>query len=278
MTPAIGFALRDENRHLSDDVSVDALEITFERADDPLRTTSYLELERGHVELVSVHALKLSPASPDPPADDYLDRLVAIADENGAVSISDHLGFTRESDDGVDMGHFAAPPFTQEALDVVSANVEHIQRGIGARPFFLENVAYLFRLKGKMNEDEFFSRLLARTGCGWLCDVANLHANALNHGYDARAFLDRVMPEASRVQIHLAGGHVDPRRGIYVDSHSSAIPGPVWSLYAHALQLAGGKVEAVFVERDQNFPSVTDWRDEMRKVRRVAECVESGSC
>ena len=65
MTPAIGYALREQNRYILDDPTIDAVEITFERADEPLRVERYLDdLEFDYV---SVHALKLSVGSPDPP-------------------------------------------------------------------------------------------------------------------------------------------------------------------------------------------------------------------
>jgi len=35
--------------------------------------------------------------------------------------------------------------------------------------------------------------------------------------------------------------------------------------------LGRGKVDAVFIERDQNFPDETGWRSEVREVRRIAE-------
>jgi hypothetical protein len=97
--PAIGYAIREQNRKILDDPAINAVEITFERADDPLRVEKYVgDLD---VEHVSVHALKLSPGSPDLPAKNYLEALKSIAMENGAESVSDHLGFTRDTDDGV---------------------------------------------------------------------------------------------------------------------------------------------------------------------------------
>ena len=82
---------------------------------------------------------------------------------------------------------------------------------------------------------------------------------------------DLELPAAGRVQMHLAGGFHDERAGMYIDSHSHPIPEPVWALYRHALELGRGKVNAVFVERDQNFPDESGWREEIRMVRRIAE-------
>ena len=172
MLPAIGYALREQNRDLLDDPAIDAIELTFERADDPLRIERYLgNLDSSYV---SVHSLKLSPGSPDPPSTSYLDAIKSIADENGAESISDHLGFTRDGQQGVEMGHFAPLPWTEAALDAVTRNIEFIQQYFAPRHFFIENIAYLFRVAGEMDESSFLNRLLRRTGCGWLLDVTNV--------------------------------------------------------------------------------------------------------
>ena len=273
MIPAIGYALREQNRPILDEPALNSVEITFERADDPLRLERYVG-DRDF-DYVSVHALKLSVASPDPPARTYLDALKAIAEENGAASVSDHLGFTRDGNGGVEMGHFAPPPYTDAALDATCRNLDVVQRHFRGLPFYLENIAYPFRLPGTMTEAEFLIRVLRRTGCGWLLDVTNVYANAVNHGYDARAFIEQVMPAAGRVEMHLAGGFFDKRTGEYIDSHSEPIPGAVWDLYRHALGLAPGKVDAVFIERDQNFPDEAGWRAEVRQARRIAEEVEA---
>lgn len=274
MTPAIGYAIREQNRSVMiDEPVINAAEITFERADDPLRLERYTG--DHDFDYVSVHALKLSVASPDSPPTDYLERLLAIAEENGAASISDHLGFTRPSRRGPELGHFAPPPNTLAALDATSRNIDIVRRFFKGREFFIENIAYTFAVGGTMSEAEFLTRLLTRTGCGWLLDVTNVYANSVNHRYDPYAFIAEVMPAAPRVEIHLAGGFLDDRTGMYIDSHSEPVPDPVWDLYRYALSLAPGKVDAVFIERDQNFPDETGWRDEVRLARKLAENVEA---
>lgn len=272
MVPAIGFALWEANRPLLEDPALNAVEITFERADDPLRVDRVLR--DAEIEYVSVHCLKLSPASPEPPARAYLDAIRTLAEENGAAAISDHLGFTRDRAGGSDIGHFAVPPFTIAALDAICRNVEVIRDAFRDRPFYLENIAYLFRFRGTMSEAEFLTRVLERTGCGWLLDVTNLYANGRNHGYDAEEFLAQVLPAADRVQMHLSGGYFDESAGMYLDSHSRPVPEAVWNLYQRALELGRGKVEAVILERDQDFPDEAGWRGELHQARRIAEAVE----
>lgn len=269
MLPYIGYALREQNRPYLDDPAIDACEITFERADDPLRIERYLA--DADFPYISLHALKLSPCSPEAPGLEYLSALREIALENGAASISDHLGFTRDVHDGVEMGHFAPPPWTEAALDATCRNVNQIQNFFEPLTFYIETIAYLFRLQGEMSEAEFVSRLLTRTGCGWLLDVTNVYANALNFQFDPYEFIAEVMPSAHRVQMHLAGGVFDEAAGMYIDSHSHPIPDAVWELYRFSLQQGRGKVDAIFIERDQNFPDERGWRAEARLARAIAE-------
>ena len=269
--PGIGYALREQNRYILNDPAINAVEITFERADDPLRIDRYLgEQEFEHV---GIHALKLSVASPDAPGRNYLDTLLAIAEENDAASISDHLGFTRDAHNGVEMGHFAPPPFTPAALETTCRNIDLVQTFFARRErrFYIENIAYLFRFDGTMTEAEFLWQVLRNTGCGWLLDVTNVYANAVNFGFDPYDFIAEVMPAADRVQLHLAGGFFDEQAGMYIDSHSEPIPEPVWNLYRHALNQGRRKIDAVFLERDQNHPDERGWRREIRQVRAVAE-------
>lgn len=269
MIPAIGYAIREQNRPYLDDWSINAAEITFERADDPLRVDRYVQ--DADFDKVSVHALKLSVASPDRPNSKYVDALKAIAFENGATSVSDHLGFTRDGDDGVEMGHFAPPPYTAAAVECTSRNIDVVQQEFGDVRFYIENIAYLFQFDGAMTEADFLKRVLKNTGCGWLLDVTNVYANSVNFGYDPYEFIADVMPAAQDVQMHLAGGYFDEKLDKYIDSHSHPLPEPVWDLYRHSLELGRGKVEAVFIERDQNFPDEEGWREEAREVRRIAE-------
>ena len=59
--------------------------------------------------------------------------------------------------------------------------------------------------------------------------------------------------------MHLAGGYFDEKVDMYLDSHSHSIPDPIWDLYKFALEQTKGKVDCVFIERDQNFPEEAEW-------------------
>jgi uncharacterized protein len=266
MLPAIGYALREQNRSLVGEPTWTGVEIDFQRANQPLRLRPWLD--GLSFDYVSVHALDLSVSSPDAPRTVFLDALRAVAEENGASAITDHLGFTHGQPGGPSIGHVTAPPWTVAALDATCRNVERIQHHFAPFDFFVENLAHFFCFPGTMSEADFVCRLLERTGCGLLLDVTNVYANVRNFGIDGRAFLEQVVPAAARLQVHLAGGFFDPSCGLYVDSHSEPIEAPVWDLFRLALRLGQGKIEAVFIERDWNFPQ-DGGRAELRQVRQV---------
>jgi hypothetical protein len=54
-----------------------------------------------------------------------------------------------------------------------------------------------------MTEAAFLSELAMRTGAALLLDVANVHANARTHGFDARALLDDLSLE--RIERSVSG-------------------------------------------------------------------------
>lgn len=272
MPPAIGYAMRQDNLSVIDEPAWTGVEINFQEANNPLRPVPYLH--GSSFEYASVHALHLSVASPEPPPLSYLDALTAVAQENGAVAITDHLGFTHGEPGGANVGHVTAPGWTPAALDAVCRNIDFIQKRFGRFALYLENLAHFFIFRGTMSEADFLGRVLEKTGCGLLLDVTNVYANAVNFGHDARAFIREVVGRAPRVQMHLSGGVVDTRNRRYLDTHSEPIPDAVWDLYRHALTVGRGKVDAVFIERDWNAPDEEGWRSEVRRVRQVALEVE----
>ena len=86
------------------------------------------------------------------------------------------------------------------------------------RRLVLENVSsYVGFAADEMGEAEFIAELLQRSDCLLLLDVNNVYVSSVNHGFDARAFIDR-MPAGRVVQIHLAG-HSD-MGGHLVDTHA----------------------------------------------------------
>ncbi|BDV34212.1 DUF692 domain-containing protein [Methylocystis iwaonis] len=239
---------------------VDFLEIIADHYfDAPKEKLAELDLLRAHFPIVA-HGLDLSVGSAEAIDSAYLEKFARLIERLDPPWWSEHLCFTRAG--GVDIGHLAALPYTQEAIDVVARNVDTVRKRINA-PLLLENITTVVRVPGaEMDEPEFLTRTLDATGCGWLCDVANLYTNAVNQQVDIDATFER-WPWERLVQIHYAGGRW--RDGVLIDSHDSATSEAVWALYDRIV--ARAPVKGVILERDERLPIFAELLDEVARAR-----------
>lgn len=220
-----------------------------------------LELLAEHFTLIP-HGLNLSLGSADGLDPDYLRRFAALVHRLQPPWWSEHIAFTRAG--GVEIGHLASLPFTREAVRTVCRNIAMARQSIDA-PLILENITFVVSLPGaEMTEAEFIGEILEQSECGLLLDVTNLHTNAVNHGYDPEAFLDR-LPLERIVQLHFVGGHVHD--GVLVDSHSQPTPPAVWDLLETVLRRA--PVRGVILERDENLPPFPELLGELSQAREM---------
>jgi uncharacterized protein len=243
---------------------VDFLEITADHyLDASPEKERELALLAEHFTLIP-HGLNLSLGSAEGLDPDYLRKLSALVRQLDPPWWSEHVAFTRAG--GRDIGHLTPLPYTNEALDVLCRNVAEVRRHVDV-PLILENISYLVTIPGaEMSEAEFLAELLERTDCGLLLDVMNLHANAVNHGYDPQAFLDR-LPLDRIVQLHFVGGHWSD--DILVDSHSQPASPEVWDLLELVLMRA--PVKGVILERDENIPPFSELVRELDRAREIGE-------
>lgn len=187
-------------------------------------------LDRAAAEVpVVAHHLGLSVGTDEPADPGYLEQLAAWQRRYGFPWHSDHLavarvpGTNRREHAGVNI----PLPFDEEMLVVTCDRVAEVKAAIDV-PFLVENSVYFLDIPEQdYTEAAFLTELTRRTGCGLLLDLHNLYANARNHGFAARDFLDEI-PLASVVEIHIAGG--SEFAGMWTDSHSGPCPQPVWDL------------------------------------------------
>jgi len=179
-----------------------------------------------------------------------LAHLAAVARVLRAPLVSEHVAFVRAG--GLEAGHLLPVPRTRAAL---YALIDHVRRAQDALPvpLALENIAAPLAWPGAHAEADFLAELCARAGAGLLLDLANLHANARNHGHDARAALDR-MPLESIAYVHVAGGV--QRGGFWRDTHAHAVAPAVLAL-VKALSARTGPLP-VLLERDHDLPARAD--------------------
>jgi uncharacterized protein len=204
-------------------------------------------IQRAGLPLV-FHGVSMSIGSIEGPSAQYLARLEALADRFAPAWISDHLAWTSL---GGHHSHDLLPlPYTEEALDLVVANVGRVQ-DLLQRPLLLENVSsYVSFNVSRMPEWEFLSEVSVRSGCYILLDLNNIIVSAHNHGFSPERYLDGVPAQHVR-QFHLAN-HSD--KGTHkFDDHRGAVPSAVWELYAKALRRFGPV--SSLVEWDEDVPS-----------------------
>jgi uncharacterized protein len=211
---------------------------------------------------VALHGVSMSVGSADGIDPDYLRRLRALVDLIEPMLVSDHLSWSRV--EGFNSHDLLPLPYTEEALDIVSANVRRAQDALG-RAMLIENPSSYVAFPGTMTEWQFLDALCARTGCGLLLDVNNIFVSASNHGFDAIAYLDGI--PADRVcQVHLAGH--SQGRDLLIDTHDRTVPASVWTLYAEALRRVGPV--ATMIERDDNIPPLAELLAELEAARGIA--------
>jgi uncharacterized protein (UPF0276 family) len=216
---------------------------------------------------VALHGVSMSVGSAEGVDRAYLARLRGLIDEIEPLFVSDHLCWTRVG--GFNSHDLLPLPYTEEALDVVAANVATAQDMLG-RAMLIENPSSYVAFDGAaMTEWEFLDALCARTGCGLLLDVNNVFVSATNHGFDARTYLD-FLPAERIGQIHLAGH--SQGQNLLIDTHDQPVPPSVWNLYAHVLPRLGAV--ATMIERDDNIPPLHELLAELATARAIAADTE----
>ena len=223
--------------------------------------TSLRELEtiRAHYP-VSLHGVGLSLGSAGALDRAHLRRVKALVDRVQPALVSEHLSWSITG--GTYLADLLPLPMTEEALDVMCRHVDEVQTALD-RQILVENPSSYLRYRhSTIPEWDFLAEVAARTGCGILCDVNNIYVSCSNHGWDARAYLAALPPDAIG-EIHLAGHSVKELpngRVIRIDDHGSRVSAEVWQLYREALALFG-RVPSL-IEWDTGIPELDVLLDE----------------
>jgi hypothetical protein len=217
---------------------------------------------------VTLHGVGLGLASAAPVDRRRLDAIARVVGDVEPELWSEHLAFVRAG--GIEIGHLAGPPRSPLTVEGAAANVARARRVVGVVPC-LENVATLVEPPGVgWDEAEWIARVLGAAGAPLLLDLHNLHANAVNFGFDATGALAR-LPLEHVAAVHLAGGRwiagaAGGRR--LLDDHLHDVPDPVFDLLVEL----GARTQApltVILERDGRFPPIEDLLAELDRARRA---------
>ena len=202
------------------------------------------------------HGVRLSLGGSERPHPARVTLLARLAERVGAPLVSEHVAFVRAG--GREGGHLLPVPRTRVALDVLVANVAEAMAGLPV-PLALEPIASLFEWPDpELDEGDFLTELLDRTGALLLLDVANVWANAHNAGTDPGALLAR-LPLDRLAYVHVAGG--TERGGLYHDTHNHPVPSGVFDLLADLADRVA--VPGAMLERDGAFPAMDELDDEL---------------
>ena len=242
-------------------------------------------LERGRALYpVSVHGVGLSLGAASGLDTWHLEQLARLVDHIDPVRVSDHASFARGVYRGetVHAADLLPIAFTDEALDVLCANVSRVQDRL-KRGLVVENLSSYLTWTHAADEHvwpeaAFLMELVRRTGCQLLVDVNNIFVNARNAQLrgaladpmqSCRDWLNAISPDAV-AEIHLAGHcHVNDEHGeIFIDDHGSRVCEQVWALYSHAIKRFGQV--PTLIEWDTDVPALHVLLDEASRAALVA--------
>ncbi|WP_373089406.1 DUF692 domain-containing protein [Sneathiella sp.] len=220
---------------------------------------------------LSVHGVGLSIGGADALDDDHLKRLKAVVQRYQPALVSEHLAWASHQDHYYN--DLLALPYTSETLANVTAHVDHVQSMLG-RTILLENPSTYLRFDASTwHEADFLAEIIQRTGCGLLLDINNIYVTSVNHGLDAKDYVDR-LPLPRVGEIHLAG-HADAVDGdgtpFLIDAHDRAVADEVLALYQWILPKID--MQPTLLEWDNDVP---DWPVLLAEAQRI-EAIRAGT-
>ncbi len=210
------------------------------------------------------HGVSLDVGGLGPLDETFLAATATLAERLEAPFWSDHLCYS--SIDGRPLHDLLPLPFTHAAAENAARRARAAAARVG-RPLVLENATFYAHMPGaEMDEADFLLAVAEAGGCELLLDVNNVYVNAMNHGGDPRAFLDRIPMDRVRY-LHVAG-HTR-YDDVIIDTHVGPVIDEVWALYRYTLRRAGRLVPTL-IEWDQDIPTLDVVLDEVDRARAEA--------
>lgn len=217
---------------------------------------------------VYLHGVSMGLASSIPVQQKLIDAMARLVEAIEPVGWSEHLAFVRAG--GVEIGHLAAPPRTNEVIEKTLVNIAAAAKTIGALPH-LENIATLVMPPcSTMDEGEWTSNIIRSSGAPLMLDLHNLYANAVNFNMCPRAALASMPIECVQC-VHLSGGmwidepdNAGKKR--LLDDHTHDVPDEVFMLLTE-LAASAAQPLTVIVERDGAYPPFAQLLTELARAR-----------
>lgn len=213
---------------------------------------------------LSIHGVGLSIGGAGDLDAAHLNRLKDVCDRYEPELFSEHLAWSTHTS-----GYYndlLAVPYTDATLATVVEHIDQVQSYL-QRQMLLENPStYITFDDSTWDEVAFIGEIAKRSGCGLLLDVNNVYVSAVNHGWDATAYIER-FPLNRVGEIHLAG-HTETTDStgarLLIDAHNGIAIDPVIALYEQVLTAIGPKPS--LVEWDNDIPEWPVLFDEVRRI------------
>lgn len=214
---------------------------------------------------ISLHGVGLSLGSHNGVDRYHLSRLKQLATDINPCQISDHVSWNMVNEKH--LNDLLPLPYTEESLDVICRNIDHVQETL-CRTILVENPStYLQYGHSTIPETTFLSEIVTRTGCGLLLDVNNVYVNSYNHHFDPYDYI-RHIPGEFVQEIHLAGHTKRPDMPLLVDTHTGTVSNIVMDLYAATIRQMGMKPS--LIEWDTDTPALPILIQEASRIEQVA--------
>lgn len=218
-----------------------------------------LERVRAHYP-ISLHGVGMGLGNTAAPDARHLSQLKVLVERIEPALVSEHLCWNRGA--GRYFNDLLPVPRIDGAIARMAEHIDLVQNAL-SRQILIENVSAYVAFEGEsFSEAHMLGELVARTGCGVLLDVNNLHVNALNLGVDPLRELERLAP-GSVGEIHVAG--FEWLDDVAIDTHGAPVCDAVWALLDAALSRFGPT--PVLLERDTNLPALDVLVDEYGQLR-----------
>jgi len=204
---------------------------------------------------LSLHGVGLSIGAEGPLDVQHLKRLSTLIERYQPQSFSEHLAWS--SHGPVFLNDLLPLAYDSATLHRVCEHIDQLQSTL-KRPMLLENPStYLQFERSTLEETDFITEVIRRTGCGLLLDVNNVYVSCINHQRDPSAYID-ALPLQAVGEIHLAGFAEDTDSlgdRLLIDDHGAPVDNAVWQLYEQVLARIGPI--PTLIERDNQVPALS---------------------
>ena len=214
---------------------------------------------------IVVHAVSLGLASTYAVSSKHVEAVARVVGAIGPEAWSEHFAFVRTTDH--ELGHLAAPPWSEETVESTIRNVHVAAKAIGSVPH-LENIATLYHPIGStMSEAAWTTEIIKGAGAKLLLDLENIYANSRNFQTDWLAEMLK-FPLSDVKYVHIAGGHAttDEAGEYFLDDHLHPVAEEVYTLLEELASLVPQTL-TVILERDGNYPAFEEIKAELDKAR-----------